>query len=68
MGFCYANPPFSQLAKVMTKTILERWRLILCTPDPGTTREHAYWRRLLDRVTVGRRKLSNGPIYAPEDS
>ena len=68
MGLCYANPPFSQLAKVLTKIALEGARVVLCTPDWGTTGEHAYWRRLLDRMTVGRTELPNGPIHVPEDS
>ena len=42
--------------------------MVLCTPHWGTTREHASWRRLLDRVTVGRTELPNGPIYVLEDS
>ena len=42
--------------------------MVQCTPDWGTTGEHAYWRRLSDRMTVGRPELSNGPIYIPEDS
>ena len=42
--------------------------MLLCTPDWGTTGEHAYWRRLLDRMTVGRTELCNDPIYVPEDS
>ena len=63
MGLCYANPPFSQLAKVITKIALEGARMVLCTPDWGTTGEHTYWRRLLDRMTVGRTELPNGPIY-----
>ena len=33
MGLCYANPPFSQLAKVLTKIALEGARVVLCTPD-----------------------------------
>ena len=68
MGLCYANPAFSQLAKVLTKIAFEGARVVLCTPDWGTTGEHAYWRRLLDRMTVGRTELPNGPIYVPEDS
>ena len=43
-------------------------RVILCTPNCGTTGDHAYWRRLLDRTTVGRTELPNGPINVPEDS
>ena len=30
MGLCYANPPFSQLAKVLTK--IAGARVVLCTP------------------------------------
>ena len=41
MGFCYANPPFSQLAKVLTKIALERARVVLCTPEWGSTGGHA---------------------------
>ena len=68
MGLCYANPPFPEPARVLTKIALEGARVVLCTPDWGTTREHAFWRRLLDRMTVGRTELPNGPIYVPEDS
>ena len=68
MGLCYANLPFSQLAKVITKIALKIARVVLCTPDWGTTGEHAYWRRLLDRMAVGRTELPNNPIYIPEDS
>ena len=32
MGLCYANPPFSQLAKVLTKIVLKGARVVLCTP------------------------------------
>ena len=42
--------------------------MVLCTPDWGTTGEHAYWRRLLAHMTVGKTELSNGPIYVREDS
>ena len=42
--------------------------MVLCTPDWGTTGEHAYWMRLLDPMTVGRTELPDGPIYFPEDS
>ena len=40
----------------------------MCTPDWGCSGEHAYWRRMLDRMTVERVQLPNGPIYVPEDS
>ena len=68
MELYYANPPFSQLAKVLTKIALEGARVVLRTPAWGTRGEQAYWRRLLDRVTLGRTKLPNGPINFPEDS
>ena len=42
--------------------------MILCTPDWGDTGKHAYWRRLLDGITVPRTELPNSPIYVPEDS
>ena len=68
MGLWYAEPSFTQLAKVLTKIALEGGRLVLCTPDCGTTGEHAYWRRLLDRMTRGRTELPNCSIYVTEDS
>ena len=67
IGLAYANPPFSLLAKVLTKIAYEGGR-VMCTPDWGCSGEHAYWRQLLDRMTVGRVQLPDGPIYAPEDS
>ena len=68
MGLCYANPRFSQLAKVLTKIALEGARAVLCTPDWRTTGEQACWRGLLDHMTVGRTEIPNGLIYVPEDS
>ena len=67
MGLAYANPPFSLLAKVLTKIAYEGGRVVMCTPDWGCSGEHAYWRRMLDRMTVGRVQLPDGPIYVPED-
>ena len=40
----------------------------MCTPDCGCSVEHAHWRRKLDRMTVGRVQLPDGPIYVPDDS
>ena len=68
MGEAYANPPFSLLAKVLTKIAYEGGRVVMCTPGWGCSGEHAYWRRMLDRMTVGRVQLPDGPIYVPEDS
>ena len=68
MGLAYANPPFLLLARVLTKITYEGGRVVMCTPDWGCSGKHAYWRRMLDRMTVGRVQLLNGPIYVPEDS
>ena len=68
MGLAYANPPFSLLAKVLTKIAYEEGRVVMCTPDWGCSGEHAYWRRMLDRMTVARVQLPDGPIFVPEDS
>ena len=40
----------------------------MSTPDWGCSGEHAYWRRMLDQMNVGRAQLPDGPIYVPEDS
>ena len=68
MGLAHANPPFSLLAKVLTEFAYEGGRVVMCTPDWGCPGEHAYWRQLLNRITVGRVQLPDGPIYVPEDS
>ena len=68
MCLAYANPPFSLLAKVLIKIAYEGGRVVMCTPDWGCTGEHAYWCRMLDRMTVGRVQLLDSPIYVPEDS
>ena len=48
MGLAYATPPFSLLAKVLTKIAYEGGKVVMCTPDWGYLSGHAYWRRLLD--------------------
>ena len=62
MGLAYANRPFSLLAKVLTKIAYDGGRIVMCTLDWGCSGEHAYWRRLLDRMTVGRVQLPDGAI------
>ena len=47
------------------KFAIERARVVLRTPDWGTRGKYAYWRRLLDRMTVGGTEHPNGPIYVP---
>ena len=68
VGLVYANPPLSLLAKVLTKIAYEGGKVVMYTPDWGCSGEHAYWRRMLDRMTVGRVQLPDGPMYVPEDS
>ena len=68
MGLAYANPPFSLLAKVLTRIAYDGGRVGMCTPDSGCSGEHTHWRRMLDRTTVGRVQLPYGPIYVPENS
>ena len=68
MGLAYVNPPLSLVAKVLTKIAYEGGRVVMCTPDWACSGEHAYWHRMLDRMTVGRMQLPDGPIYVPDDS
>ena len=68
MGLVYANPPFCLFAEILTKIAYEGSRVVICTPDWGCSGDHAYWRRLLDRMTVGGLQLPDCPIYLPEDS
>ena len=68
MDLAYANPPFSLLAKVLIKVAYEGGRVVMCTPDWSCSGEHAYWRRVLDRMTVGTVQPPDGPIYVPDDS
>ena len=67
MGLAYANPPFSLLAKVLTKIAYGGGRVVMCTPDWGCSGEHAYWRQLLDRMTAERVQLPDGPAYVLDD-
>ena len=67
MGLAYANPPISLLAKFLTKIASEGGRVFMCTPNWGCSGKHAYWRCMLDRITVGRVQLPDSPIYVPED-
>ena len=42
--------------------------MLLCTPEWGTTGKNAYWRRPLDRMTVGKSELPNDQTWVPGDS
>ena len=51
-GPAYGNPRFSELGNVLTKVALERFRMVLCSPDWGAHGANEYWRTLLDRLTI----------------
>ena len=53
MELCYANSPFSQLAKELIKIALEGARVVLCTPEWATAGKHAFLRRLLHYMKIG---------------
>ena len=40
----------------------------MCTPDWSCSGEHAYWRQMLDQMTMGRVQLPDDPIYVADDS
>ena len=52
----WANPPFSQLHRVLTKVALEPQRIVLVTPDWGD----CYWRRLLEKLAVHQVQVPEG--------
>ena len=56
----WANPPFSQLERVITKLVHEPCKLVLVTPNwPGRP-----WRRILDKIAVVQYKVPAGePLY-----
>ena len=68
MGLAYANPPFTLVAKVLTKITYEGGRVVMCTPDWGCSGEHSYLRQLVDRITAGRVQLPDSPIYVTDNS
>lgn len=56
----WANPPFSQLVKVLTKLVLEPTRMVLVTPKWENTE---FW-NLLDLVKVAQVEIEGGtPLY-----
>ena len=61
----WANPPFSQLAKVVTKLCLEPSRMVLVHPDW----RDEYWTPLLKSITDHRIEIKSGkPIYLSDHS
>ena len=53
---------------VQQRPVLVGIFFITCTPDWGCSGEHAYRCQVLDRMTVRRVQLPDGPIYVPDDS
>ena len=64
-GMAYGNPPFSGLGKVLTKVALERFCMVLCSPDWGAHGGSEYWRTLLDKLTRTSIRLPDDAIYVP---
>ena len=61
----YGNPRFIELGKVLTKVALERFRIVLCSPDWGARGGNEYWRTLLDKLTLSPIQLPDDAIYVP---
>jgi len=52
----WANPPFSQLDKVLIKIAMEPCKVIICTPNwPGD-----YWMRILEKISLKQTKIPVG--------
>ena len=60
--YLYANPPFSQMEKVLTKVALEGARVILVVPEEGKRMKKA-WRELLTKLTITQVRLPDVPMY-----
>jgi len=52
----WANPPWSQLYRVLTKIILDRAKVVLVTPFWPNT----YWHRLLEKITSRCGRIQQG--------
>ena len=64
-GMAYRNCRFSELGKVLTKPVLERSRMVLCSPDWGVHGGNEYWHTLLDKLTLTSIQLPDDAIYVP---
>ena len=51
----------ARLERLGCNLAAEGGRVVMCTPDWGCSGEHAYWRPMLDRMTVGRVQLPTVP-------
>ena len=61
----YGNSRFSVLGKVLTKVVLERSRMVLCSPDWEAHGEMEYWRTLLEKLTLISIQLPDAAICLP---
>ena len=64
-GMAYGNQRFSELGKVLTKVALERFRMVLCSPDWGVHVGNEYWHTLLDKLTLTSIQLPDDAMYVP---
>ena len=61
----WANPPFSQMERVLTKVALEPQRIIMVAPDWGDSP----WRQLLEKLSVSQVQVSSGlSLYKSDGS
>ena len=63
---CWANPPWSNLEKMVTKAVLDRTQVVVICPDWGQTWEAAAWRPFLDRMTKVRVPIPDVLLYLPD--
>ena len=49
-GMAYGNPRFRERGRVLTKVVLERSRMVLCSADRGAHGRNGYWRAPLEKT------------------
>ena len=62
-GMAYGNHRFSELGKTLTKVVLERSRMVLCSPDWGVHGGNEYWRTLLQKPTLASMQLPDDAMF-----
>lgn len=64
-GILWANPPFEEMGKLLTKACLEPCRMVLVTPNW----EKYGWKKMLEEITLKRHVIAPGtPIYEKANS
>ena len=66
LQLCWANPPWSDLQKMVTKAVLDRAEVVVICPNWGQTGEAASWRPFFDRMTEVRVRIPDVPLYLPD--